>query len=303
MSFKKLDKCPLCNATEIKNVYTTIDRHYGIKGEYTIDKCSGCGLVFLNPMPTNEDLTSLYPKTYYSYQSFAENPSFFKKIYRKYIVRLGTYDPHFDKPGSILDIGCGSGKFLYEMKEKGWKVAGVEVNESAAAMGNEVAQLNIHGGDLLTAGYNAESFDYIRSNHSFEHITNPDEVLTEVHRILKKDGKLLIGVPNIESFNGRLFKKYWWYLGAPVHPFNYSISTLSRILEKHGFVVQKVTHNGDYGGVLGSFQIYLNRKNGKMSEEGFFINSLPFRIFAHQIARLLNLFKQGDTMEITCTKK
>lgn len=304
MDFTILESCILCGEKNIKNIYKTHDRHYGIKGEFDIATCANCGLFFLNPMPSEHYLTSLYPKTYYSYQDFYEKKhSFIKNLYKKYVINIRTLDPHFDVPGKVLDIGCGSGKFLYLMKQQNWQVYGVEVNENAAKLGNELEQLNIHPGDLLTSNYASDFFDYIRSNHSFEHITNPEEVLDEIHRILKKDGKLLIGVPNIESFNGRLYKKYWWYLGAPVHPFNYSVSTLSKMLEKHGFSVDKVSYNGDFTGVLGSFQIFMNRNNHKKSEEGFFINNIFLRTIAHQWAKILNLFRAGDAIEIICSKR
>ena len=304
MDFEILKNCVLCEGNELKSIYKTRDRHYGIKGEFNIDRCENCGLVFLNPMPTEKYLTSLYPKTYYSYQDFYEKKhSFIKKIFKKYIIHIGTLDPKFPGPGKILDIGCGSGKFLYVMHKKNWQVYGVEVNKNAAKLGNELEQLNIYPGDLISSNYAADFFDYVRSNHSFEHITNPQPVLKEAYRILKPGGKLLIGVPNIDGFNARLFKKYWWYLGAPVHPFNYSVSTLSKILEQNGFVIEKISYNGDFTGVLGSLQIYLNRKNNKKSEEGFFINSTSFRIISQQIARLLNLFKTGDAIEIICSKK
>lgn len=304
MDYTILKNCVLCGEEKMQSAYKTHDRHYGIKGEFNIDKCANCSLVFLNPMPSEKFLTSLYPKTYYSYQDFYEKKaSFIKKLFKKYIINIGTLDPRFASPGRILDIGCGSGKFLYVMKQKNWQVYGAEVNVDAARLGNELEQLNIYPGDLISANYQSEFFDYIRSNHSFEHITNPEPILEEIHRLLKKDGKLLIGVPNIDSFNGRLFKKYWWYLGAPVHPFNYSVATLSAILKKHGFAIEKVNYNGDFTGVLGSLQIYLNRNNGKKSEEGFFINNTILRAISHQIAKLLNLFKTGDAIEIICTKK
>ena len=143
----------------------------------------------------------------------------------------------------------------------------------------------------------------MRSNHSFEHIDNPNEVLAEIHRILNADGKLMIGVPNIDSFTYRLFKKYWWYLGAPVHTFNYSVKTLGLLLEKNNFSIEKVSYNGDYSGFIGSFQIYLNRKNGQMSDKGMFIQSPIMRALSHQIAKIFNLFKVGDAIEIICTKK
>ena len=304
MNYTDIENFVLCGSDKLENIYLTHDRHYDIKGEYEIDKCNDCGLVFLNPMPTEEFLTSLYPVTYYSYQDFYEKKqSFFKRFVKKYLLNIRTFDPVFKSPGKMLDIGCGSGQFLFSMKKKGWEVHGVEVNENAAKLGNELENLNIHIGSLLTSNYETDSFDYIRSNHSFEHMTNPKEVLTEIHRILKPGGKLLIGVHNIDSFNARFFKKYWWYLGAPTHTFNYSVATLSKMLDQCGFNVNKVSYNGDFGGTLGSIQIYLNRNNGKMSDNGFFIKNPLLIVIFHKLAKVLNFFKTGDAMEIISSKK
>lgn len=303
MYFTKIVECVLCKSSALKELYITRDRHYGIEGEFKIDQCTNCGLVFLNPMPSEQYLNSLYPETYYSYQDFYDKEmSFLKRMYHNFITAK-TFDPDFKKAGNFLDIGCGSGKYLYKMRNKGWDVFGVEVNKNAAILGNDLEKLNIHNGNLLSANYDSESFDYVRSNHSFEHITNPNETLDEIYRILKSDGKLFIGVPNIDSFNAKLFKKYWWYLGAPVHPFNYSAKTLTRLLESHGFLVEKIIYNSDVHGTLGSFQIYKNRSNPHIkSDSGSFINNTPLKIISSVMAKLLNFFKKADSIEVICRK-
>jgi SAM-dependent methyltransferase len=305
LDFEIISNCTLCESDRLKTIYKSSDRHYGIKGEYTIDRCENCGLVFLNPMPTEKYLTSLYPDTYYAYQDFyGKRPSLIKKIYRNFLVKIKTHDPKFATPGRILDIGCGSGQFLYKMKQNGWEVYGVEVSASAANLGNELEQLNIHVGDLTTTKYESGYFDYIRLNHSFEHIGNPHEVLDEINRIIKPNGKLFIGVPNIDSFNAKLFKQYWWYLCPPVHTFNYSVSTLSQMLDKHGFVKEKVVYNGDYAGILGSIQIYLNRKvKSNTTAYGPVLKNKILVVLAHQIARIFNLLKINDVQEIVSSKK
>ncbi|MFT4093288.1 MAG: class I SAM-dependent methyltransferase [Niabella sp.] len=285
-------------------MFKTRDRHYGIRGEFNIDKCDKCGFVFLNPMPSEKYLNSLYPEAYYAYQDFYEKQKgILKKIYSNFVDQK-TYDPEFITAGNILDLGCGSGKYLYKFKKKGWNVYGVEVNKSAAKLGNDLEQLNIHSGNLISAQFENDFFDYVRSNHSFEHIVNPKEVLTEIRRILKPTGKLFIGVPNISSFNAKIFKKYWWYLGAPVHTYNYSVSTLKRLLEQQGFKVEKVLYNGDLHGILGSFQIYLNRNRlEKKSTEGFFINNILFKISSSIFAKILNKLGTGDSMQFIASKK
>ncbi|MBD2201301.1 class I SAM-dependent methyltransferase [Calothrix sp. FACHB-1219] len=305
IALKKVNNCPLCGTSHYDKIYVTRDRHYNIQGSFTIVRCRECSLVFIDPMPTEEGLVKLYPDDYYSYQDFfAEKKSFLKDLIKKILLfNLGTKDPTFSAPGKILDIGCGSGNFLYSIREKGWDTYGVEVSLAGAKLGREAAGLKIFNGTLLEANFSNNYFDYIRSNHSFEHLVNPNEVLQEIYRILKPDGKLMIGVPNIDSLNAKIFKKYWWYLGAPIHPCNYSVKTLLAMLKKHNFVIDKVNYNSDYSGILGSIQIFFNRNSARLSSEGIFIKNYVLVVLFYWIAKILDLFRVGDAIEITCHKK
>jgi SAM-dependent methyltransferase len=302
--------CPLCNSNNVLLAYSTYDRHYGIKGNFDVAQCKDCLLQFINPMLTEEELTNLYPQdTFYAYQDFEKKSNYgYKKILKKLFKRIlfvdiHTKDPEFHKPGKVLDIGCGSGSFLYEWKQKGWETRGIEVNLSAAQLGNKIAGLNILACSLINANFEVDSFDYVRLNHSFEHVTNPNEVLAEIHKILKKDGKLFIGVPNIQSFNALFFKKYWWGLAIPVHVFGYSVKNLSELLIKHHFVVESVNYNSNYSGILGSIQIFLNRKNGKLSTDGYIVGNTFLKAPAQYLARLQDLLRLGDSIEIICRKE
>lgn len=303
-SWKVIKRCPLCTSENKLNlIYIAADYHYRIHGLFPIVRCEVCTLVFLNPVPSEEELTRLYPPSYYSYQSFKKKNKFKAFIRGLLFFNIETKDPFFSLPGRMLDIGCGSGSFLHAMREKGWETYGVEVNTAAAELGRKSAGLEIISGNLLDAAFPENHFDYIRLNHSFEHLLNPNEILMEIYRILRPDGKVLIGVPNIDGLNARIFKKYWWYLGAPVHPFNYSVRTLSYIVEKHHFVIDSVKFNSDYSGVLGSLQIFLNRNTDKISTEGRLFNNPALVLFSHWISKLVDGLKLGDAIEIICTKK
>lgn len=293
----------MCGAVSFHDLYQVPDRHYGISGTYSIVQCRICSLVLLNPLPNEQALVGLYPKNYYSYQNFFENKSWLKQIVKRLcLLQIGTKDPHFSSPGRILDLGCGSGKFLYALREKGWETFGAEINADAAELGRRAANLNIFSGNLREANFPNDYFDYIRSNHSFEHVDNPNETLLELKRILKPEGKMMIGVPNFDSWNSWRFQQYWWYLGAPVHPFNYSMTTLCKMLEKHGFVVERKIYNSDYSGILGSLQIWANRNSGKISTEGALFHNFVLLVLAQRMAKLLDLLKQGDVIEITSRK-
>jgi SAM-dependent methyltransferase len=301
MSFP-LRNCPLCGSINHVQAYLSKDRHYGIPGLYRIVRCCGCTLLFLNPMYSDQELAELYPTDYYAYQdNFPRNR--WKSIVRGLLgYRVGTRDPEFSKPGKMLDLGCGSGWFIANMRNQGWQTHGVEISSAAADLGRKNAGLDIFSGTLEQAAFPSESFDYVRSNHSFEHISTPNETLAEIRRILKPAGKLLVGVPNDASLTSRVFGQYWWYRGAPVHPFTYSVSTLTALLKKHHFAVEKIVYNSDAWGILGSFQIWLNRKNGRRSNEGMVSRNRLLNVLCYWVARMIDLFQLGDEIEVTAVK-
>jgi len=301
-----LTTCPVCKSENIKFKYKVPDRHYGIKGEFTLYKCSNCGLVFLNPMYDDQELSKFYPEdSYYSYYAnFDKGEKKFKLSHLIYkIVTFSFFDRKIEKSdgGKVLDIGCGNGWVIYEYKKKGWRVAGLEPSKIAAEIGN-TENLNIYNGTLLEAKYPDKEFDLILSNHSFEHIYNPHEVLSEVYRILKDNGKIILGIPNYGGIVSRLSGKYWYYLGAPVHTFNYSTGNIKRLLAQHGFRAIKTSYVSMPLGILGSIQIFANRKNGQKSSDGKWVNSAPLKFCVNYLAKLFNLFRVGDCIELTIVK-
>jgi SAM-dependent methyltransferase len=300
-------ECPICNSEKVTLFTRTSDRHYGWHQLFfDVYRCENCKSSFLQPMITDEDLFKLYPKDYYATTVTEKTPSKFKDVLIKFIeplVRFYASDINiFDFKGKVvLDVGVGDGESLIKLKSKGAIVNGVEIRKDACDKGNELG-LNIFHGTLLEAKYSSECFDYIRSNHSFEHLTNPIETLQEIRRILKKGGTLFIGVPNNTGLMSKIFRKHWYYLGVPFHPYNYNVKSLSFLLSKHGFSVKRTIYNGNYHGVLGSIQILLNSKSDMKSNEGVFSNFFTEIIF-HQLARLLNILKLGDCIEIIAVKK
>lgn len=295
--------CPLCRSGEYRVMREAMDRHYGNPGLFRIAECTNCQLNFLNPMPTLRYLATAYPQDYYAHVASTGSQSLTLPGLRKLVKQLLLYspgqtkDPAFRTPGTMLDIGCGSGAFLTQMKAQGWNVKGVEPDEGAASRGRDKG-IEIFAGTLDAAQFPPSYFDYIRSNHSFEHIHNPREVLREIHRIIRPSGTLFIGVPNVASLMARLFGVYWWYLGAPVHTFGYSPHTLGMLLEQEGFRVEAVQYNSTYSGVIGSLQIFRNRKNGKSSEEGWIIQNPALKVFGYWVAKLTDCAHIGDCIEV-----
>jgi SAM-dependent methyltransferase len=256
-------------------------------------------------MYSEQELAAFYgmiSTEYFAYQDHSRHDRRKELLKRVLGYYTGTTDPEFDSPGTVLDLGCGTGWFLERMRARGWRAFGVELNGEAARFGRESHSLEIFNGTLQQAKFPAGFFDYVRSNHSFEHLNCPDSTLDEIRRILKPKGKLFIGVPNIGGLYFKVFRQYWWHLTAPLHTFGYSKRTLSQLLAKHGFRVGKVSYNSDYFGLIGSLQIFLNRNTGRTSMRGRLVNSHLGRLACQWITNGVDFANLGDGLEVTSVK-
>src|SRR5205823_6579184 len=97
-------------------------------------------------------------------------------------------------------------------------------------------------GSLAQAAFPARSFDIVTLFHVMEHVANPREVLSEVSRILKPDGVLVLQVPNIDSWQFRAFGAKWYGLDIPRHVIDYSKAAMLRLLADSGFEPRRVKH-------------------------------------------------------------
>lgn len=210
----------------------------------------------------------------------------------KFIVR-GT---NLTKGNKLLDVGCGSGQFLYEMKELEMNVQGVEPGDFNEEE-NKKYSLNIKKSNLIDAKYKKESFDFITINHVLEHLDNPNETLNEINKILKKDGKLILAIPNTNSLAYWIFKKNWYQLDVPRHIINYSNKNIKLILEKNGFKIKRTRYNSRPSQFVVSLYFSFNiKKRIKPLNYALDILFLP-------LTWLVNFLRMGDQIEVWCEKK
>jgi len=103
----------------------------------------------------------------------------------------------------VLDLGCGSGDLLYLLaREKGVKVQGIEVNDSAIYECVKKG-LSVFHGDIESglAEYPDHSFDYVILNQSMQEVKKIDWLVQEALRI---GGKIIVGFPNFASLQARV---------------------------------------------------------------------------------------------------
>lgn len=294
--------CPVCGSGKFSSHLTAQDHHYGIPGNWDLGRCDGCGLVFLQPMPSPDQIASLYPDDYYSF-TFDETPrrTLIGRLRRR-LMPFQAGEPEFLQPGSMVDVGCGNGWALQRYQETGWTVSGVEYSAVGAAAGRKRG-IDVRTGSLIDAGFADESFDFVRMNHSFEHMVNPAQILDEVLRILKPGGMGFIAVPDISSPMAAVFKQYWYPLDAPVHVFHYSKQTLTRLLKLHGFEIIGVRSNTDEACAIGSLRIWVGRSGGRLSQFAA-VNALLkiLTVPAFWFSKLMDVLGRGDELEVIYRK-
>lgn len=327
--------CPVCKDSHIHHLLEGRDRLHGVEGSWSLFRCPACGLGFLNPTPAPEAISNFYPNDYYAYYppSLPQRPEklfkridfnirqFRKKAYAKKLgypisenysslVRLlvsifppATDFPAFREPGTLLDVGCGAGQYLLEMKSLGWNVKGVELSEHAVKAAQS-AGLDVVCGTLESAKLDSSVFAVIRLNDVLEHVPDPHALLKEIHRILVPGGHLQVTLPNLDAWTFSLFHQYWFPLEIPRHLFFFTPDSLTRIATDCGYTVKslKVWSHKEVD-VIPSLQYYLRENHPGLFKaiDRPFIWKLIRKSFA-PFKFVANLFSKGSAMTIWLEK-
>jgi SAM-dependent methyltransferase len=139
--------------------------------------------------------------------------------------------------GRLLDVGCGYGFFLKEMKSRDWRVEGIEVSELGRQYAQEKWGIRVYSKPLEDLTLPDNYFDVITLLYVIEHISDPLGLLTEVKRILKPDGLILLRWPHttpVVRILGPLARKLDLY-HTPYHLYDFSPRAISRALICSGF--------------------------------------------------------------------
>ena len=236
MQLEKI-KCPVCNSSDHRLVFNAKDlRLKTCKDIFCVVSCANCGFLFLNPRPVKEEAINFYPPDFNR-----EGPTLMRRALGACLMPIENsmirmLKKH-KKSGKLLDIGCGSGRFMQVMGKHGFDVWGCELNADSKAFAPKTLDGRILYGDLVECSFPAKSFDLITMFQSLEHMNNLEEVLKEVKRILKDDGIVYIYVPNMKFFEFRLFGPYYYNLEVPRHLYFFTRDSINKLLRTHGFKV------------------------------------------------------------------
>ena len=237
--------CPICFSNRLK----TKPFGYNFNEKWLAGiECSDCGIIYIHPQPTAEEIKSLYSKEYFDggYRCGHEGSYFNDET----IEKLGDNTllhkiKQYKSSGELLEIGCAGGAFLNAARAFGYGVRGVEFSEDAAGFARKKFNLDVITGDLADANYLPETFDIIFMGDVLEHLPDPVDTMKRINRVIKKGGLLVLLCPmQTNTLYSRLGFAAYGAAGKrvtvqlpPYHLFEYRPKSISNLVRKFGFEV------------------------------------------------------------------
>ena len=253
--------CRICTHNNLfPEILKNNDKMFQSKELFDYFVCENCESLQIVSIPQN--VSEFYPKDYYSFSShisikekiifsirdwllFLKLPSFLiKKINKKFpnLALSAFLKVMRNKSATILDVGCGEGKFLKSIYQLGFEnCRGIDPFISQEQKNpfpiekKELSEIN-------------QKFDIICFHHVFEHLENVNQTLEKCQMLLNKNGKIIIRVPVKDSFAFETYKENWVQWDAPRHFQLLTKKAFEILAQNNGFVIH------DYYGDSYKFQ-------------------------------------------------
>lgn len=224
-------KCRVCDWEGTAEKLPAREMMYGTREEFTYFVCPNCHCLQIENIPS--DLGKYYDRDYYSY----DTPD---------IVHADTENRDETR---ILDVGCGAGKWLCEMAQRGYvNLTGCDPfieQDKQYENGVKIYKKTIHEMD--------GEFDRIQLNDSFEHMTDPHEVLDSIYRLLSADGTAIIRIPIFPNGAYEIFGMHWFQIDAPRHIVLYSIEGMQLLTKQHNLKIKHIQFDSSNAQFIRSF--------------------------------------------------
>lgn len=253
-----MDTCPLCGGTAaLYSAGTTSAAAYfsappqyaiaaGERGQrLAIYRCTKCGHGF-SPADVSPTVLAKWYEQAPPDMWFVVEASARRRTARRVLQYLGNL---ISPPGKLLDVGAGAGFFLEEARRGGWEITGLE----PSTWGREYAREELSISTMQAGGFEAlatlpaASFQVVTAFDVIEHVLDPAALVAACVRALKPGGIVVLTTPKFDSWLARLLGR-WWYCIFPAHLHYFSTKSLTRLLEQHGFMVERVRTHRRYLG-------------------------------------------------------
>jgi len=226
--------CAVCGAVATRRKH----RKAGVE----ILQCESCGLAFWVP-EAGFAPEAVYDSSYFSdaakphgYDAYGDLEVVLRKNFSRRLARISQ-----PRAGArLLDVGAAFGFAVAEARAGGWRAVGLEISRAAASRAATVAPGSVVVANALNAPFAGGSFDVVTLWDVLEHLADPHAAVAEVSRLLRPGGRVLLSTGDVDSLLARVSGPRWHLYTIPEHLFFYSRRSLHRLLEAHGFRVERI---------------------------------------------------------------
>lgn len=208
-------------------------------GRTRIMRCRRCGLAFLNPRPTNEELSRFYEGDYYeSGDPLAHGYEDYEALEPSLALMARHKTRHVQSRvagGKLLDVGAGFGHFVKAACDAGFDARGVEIAAQGAAHAREKLGVDVEQGALEDVDLAPGSLDCITLWDVLEHTFSARETLARAADLVRPGGFIFLTVPDADALAARLMGRHWFGFQKLEHTYYFTPRTIRALLTGAGF--------------------------------------------------------------------
>jgi SAM-dependent methyltransferase len=230
--------CISCGASSPQPFFKASDWYLGAaQGTFNYVRCTNCGTVMVAPQPSDRVLRAAYADTYAPYSA---QPGFAQRLGERFAQREASHLVSLVDPSrEVLDVGCGTGRFLERLRRAGWRgpMSGVEPAANVALETARRLELPVRIGSIEEMDVAEGSMGTVVLRHVIEHLRDPREALARVRSTLEPGGFVYVATPDARALAAKVFRRYWHGYDPPRHLFAFTRDGLRRLVASEGFDV------------------------------------------------------------------
>jgi SAM-dependent methyltransferase len=230
--------CPICHSTNAHIVLSgrpTDDIFRSESNEsWSVLTCGNCGLSYTFPRVSRGDLERFYTDDYFA--DCISNGARLAPDKKRILEYLEVQFDRFSLPRTVLDVGCGRGELLNALQKEGWQGCGVEMSSILSQFAREKLGVTVFQQTFEQTAFENQ-FSLAVAHHVIEHAVDPVVFVKQLHATLNPKGIAIIGCPNWDCLQRRIFGSKWWALMLPQHLQHFSRQRLDRLLREENFEI------------------------------------------------------------------
>ena len=238
---KQISNCPICNSDSFSKEISCNDHTYS-KKSFDIVSCNSCSFWFSNPIPEEKNIGEYYKSD--AYVSHTKNKSgVINSLYhfvKNYSIKKKhtLVKPFLSNNNTLLDYGCGAGDFLTYCKSQGVNTFGYETSDDARKVAEEKSQIKLKSTNEIHQ--ETKQFDVITMWHVLEHVYDLNKDFEKLTSLLNDDGRLIVAVPNRESFDAKHYKESWAAYDLPRHLYHFTKKDITSFSKNYKLEVESI---------------------------------------------------------------